>query len=54
MIELIRRGKDTMSLHGCSVVKPHYYKTNKQTNKTSLLAHHRWKKYFEAHTKNGE
>jgi coenzyme F420-reducing hydrogenase delta subunit len=32
MIELIRRGKDTISLHGCSVVKPHYYETNKQIN----------------------
>jgi hypothetical protein len=32
-MELIRRGKDTISLHGCSVVKPHYYKTNKKKDK---------------------
>jgi hypothetical protein len=31
MTELIRWGKDTKSLLGCSVVKPHYYK--KKTGK---------------------
>jgi hypothetical protein len=36
MMELIRRGKDTISLHGCSVVKPHYYKTNKKKPKAKL------------------
>jgi hypothetical protein len=39
MTELIRQGKDTISLQGCSVVKPHYYKTN---NKQGVLYKNEW------------